>query len=432
MTTNAISGWLLAGQAFRLSTGALHHQREAVINALKSPETREHRVQFYDSDHFLVRTAFEFVESARRSGHAVILIAGNGHLEALQRMLHAQDTAEGHTAPHECVFLDANETLARFMQQGHPDAQRFDALVDGLIRKASGNGRWPVSIFSEWVGTLYASGQGEAAIRVEQLWERQVQHYPMRVLCAYPMSAFAEPGHDAAFQHICAMHGQVNPLERVWDIHELAELHRVVAQLQQRANALEAELSRQRDAGQIAASQDSKIAAMAAARAEFERLASQDPLTGLSNRRIFNDRLTHAVARAARDGTSLALIFIDIDAFKAVNDTYGHAAGDQLLKQVAARLSLCARSADTVSRWGGDEFGIITEDTDEQRAGVLMQRIEAALESPFDISGKPMVMRASLGLCLYPEQASDMEALLHNADAAMYRAKRRGRDAAGA
>jgi diguanylate cyclase (GGDEF)-like protein len=392
---------------------------------------REHRVQFYDSDTFLVKTAFEFVESAQRAGNAVIVCATREHLGALQAML----AMHGHAMPpqdrDDIVFLETRETLARLLVDGQPQPQRFDELAGDLVRRMSHNGSRPLSVFGDLAGELCAGGHSGAALCLEQLWERLAQRCPLDLLCAYPMSAFAARAQNDAFERVCGAHTHVKPIEHLCDAQKHDEVNRRVALLQQRARALENEFLRRDDAAWLSAAQNERIAALAAARAEFEKLASEDPLTGLFNRRVFNDRLAHAVERATRTGASLALIFIDIDDFKLINDTYGHAAGDHLLKQVAARLSLCARAADTVCRWGGDEFGIITEESDAARASVLMQRIEQALAVPFDIRGKAMAVVASAGLCLYPDEADDMETLIQNADAAMYRAKRNGKAGAG-
>ena len=395
-------------------------------------------MQLYDNDGFLTTAACAFIRAAPRAASAVIVIASREHLQALRAALAADGMPP--VEPDGVLLVEAQAALAAFMREGRPDAQRFDEMMAGLLREASRqtspetafDSAAPVSVFSELVGLLYAGGNSEAAMRLEQLWECQVCDRSLRLLCAYPMSAFADQAHSEAFQRICALHSRVDPLERLWGIGDLDDLHRLVAQLQQRASALEAEVNRRRDAEWTAAMHDKRVAAMASVSAQLEKLASEDTLTGLANRRVFNDRLTHAVERAARTGTALALIFIDLDDFKCINDTYGHAAGDHLLKQVAARLTLCARAADTVCRWGGDEFGIITEDADAERAGVLMRRIELALAAPFDIRGKSMTVSASLGLCLYPHEAADADALVHNADAAMYRAKRNGKGAAAA
>lgn len=156
--------------------------------------------------------------------------------------------------------------------------------------------------------------------------------------------------------------------------------------------------------------------------------ASYDALTGLPNRALFLDRLEHAVAAARRQKFTLGLMFIDLDGFKAVNDTLGHEAGDQLLKGAGQRLRSCVRESDTVARLGGDEFTVIMEGV-EGRAGaaVVAQRVIDTLEVPFDLDGKPGHVSASIGIALLPDDAADSEELLRNADTAMYAAKGRGK-----
>jgi diguanylate cyclase (GGDEF)-like protein len=394
------------------------------MGAMTVPNLFEHRVQFYDSDAFMAKTAYDYIERARRSGNGVIVIATREHLESLQAMRQSGPGTPWRGGAEDCIFLDARETLAAFMVDGLPDPQRFDELVGALLHRVSRNGSRSVSAFGECAGLLCAEGNVEAALRLEQFWERIAQRHPLSLLCAYPMSAFADRGHSPAFQRICAVHSHVNPVESLHAVNDPDALYRAVALLQQRANALDSELRRRRNIEGIPASQSTQVATLDAARAELEKLAGQDALTGLPNRRVFDDRLLHAVERATRAGSSLALIFIDIDGFKAVNDNLGHAAGDHLLKQFAARLSLCARTADTVCRWGGDEFAVITEESDAEQACVLMQRIERALRVPFDLLGTEIRVSASLGLSLFPDDAADAQALMHNADVAMYHAKR--------
>jgi diguanylate cyclase (GGDEF)-like protein len=383
-----------------------------------------HRVQFYDSDAFLVKTVFEFFEPAWRAGDGVIVIATHEHREAIQAMRRHGTGGAQRSGADNSVFLDACETLATFMVDGMPDERRFNEVVGGLMRQVSHNSSRQVSAFGEMVAVLYAEGNRQAAVRLEQLWENLAQHYRFDLLCAYPLSAFPDDGHRHAFQCICAAHSHVNPIERLDANHEPDALHRTIALLQQRANALESELRRRREIERVLKMQNERIADMVSQQAELEHLAGQDALTGLSNRRVFTDRLDHAVERATRTGNPLALIFIDLDNFKALNDTYGHAAGDYLLKQVAARLSLCVRTADTVCRWGGDEFAVITEDADAEQAGVLMQRIVLALGDAFVLGDRSIEVSASVGLSLFPDDAADTQALVNNADTAMYCAKR--------
>lgn len=389
-----------------------------------------HRVQFYDNDAFLVQAVVDFVRPARQAGEGVLVIATPERLGRLQTLLGDAPAEMRRDGPDAFVVLDARDTLATFMVGGMPNERRFLDVVGGLIRQLSDHGRRPVRAFGEMVALLYTDGNVEGAARLEALWDKLAANHRLRLLCAYPMSAFPDAGHRRAFECICAAHSHVEPMEA--DLADLAdnadnavdELHRTVALLRQRANALDTELSRRHGVEQVLALQSARIAALQSVQAELENLAGQDALTGLSNRRIFTDRLEHAVERATRTGSSLALIYIDLDDFKTLNDTHGHEAGDQLLKQVAARLGQCVRTADTVSRWGGDEFAVITEDSDALQAGVLLQRIVAALGEACDLDGAAVDVSASVGLCLFPDDAADAQALVQQADAAMYRVKR--------
>jgi diguanylate cyclase (GGDEF)-like protein/PAS domain S-box-containing protein len=163
-----------------------------------------------------------------------------------------------------------------------------------------------------------------------------------------------------------------------------------------------------------------------------ERLSAlvyRDPLTGLPNRRLFEDRLAIALAQAHRYRHRLAVIFVDLDRFKQVNDTFGHSAGDSLLKAVAERLTSCVREGDTVARLSGDEFTLLLPGIHyaEDLAAISRKLVEA-LRRPFRIDGHDVRVTASGGISLYPEDGEGAETLLKSADTAMYRAKERGRD----
>ncbi len=158
-------------------------------------------------------------------------------------------------------------------------------------------------------------------------------------------------------------------------------------------------------------------------------LAQYDALTDLPNRGLFRDRIERAMVQARRSGRSAAVLFIDLDRFKDVNDTLGHATGDKLLQQVAARLGECIRTGDTIGRFGGDEFGVILGDLAKQSdAGVVSEKINATLARPFELDGHSTFISGSVGIALYPADAADPETLSKNADAAMYRAKELGRN----
>jgi diguanylate cyclase (GGDEF)-like protein/PAS domain S-box-containing protein len=162
--------------------------------------------------------------------------------------------------------------------------------------------------------------------------------------------------------------------------------------------------------------------------AKIWKQANYDYLTGLPNRPLLHDRLTHAVARSDRSGLALALIFIDLDFFKEVNDSFGHDMGDELLRQAAQRLSAVVRATDTVARLGGDEFVMLLGDV--RSADVthrVCRAILACLEEPFILGAAQTTISASVGVALYPEDAQDATTLLQLADLAMYASKDKGR-----
>jgi diguanylate cyclase (GGDEF)-like protein/PAS domain S-box-containing protein len=152
--------------------------------------------------------------------------------------------------------------------------------------------------------------------------------------------------------------------------------------------------------------------------------ALHDPLTGLANRTLLRDRLEQALARSARETLPTGVLFIDLDNFKAVNDRFGHAAGDAVLAALAERLRTAVRPADTVARLGGDEFIVVCEDVDCDAATALGRRMEEAIRRPLAVGGTEYELSASIGIALGRE---DPEALLAGADAAVYRAKAAGR-----
>jgi diguanylate cyclase (GGDEF)-like protein/PAS domain S-box-containing protein len=158
-------------------------------------------------------------------------------------------------------------------------------------------------------------------------------------------------------------------------------------------------------------------------------LAYHDSLTGLPNRLLFRDRLRLAVVQAHRAGQKLAVLFIDLDRFKTVNDSLGHALGDRVLQTVAARLLASVREGDTVSRVGGDEFILILPGVERPlQVARVAEKIGAALKEPLRLDGHELVVTTSMGISVYPDDGEDAETLIQNADAAMYRAKEHGRN----
>jgi diguanylate cyclase (GGDEF)-like protein len=193
----------------------------------------------------------------------------------------------------------------------------------------------------------------------------------------------------------------------------LAEVNANLEQrIQRRTRALEDEVARRKSLEE-----------------ELRRLAEYDSLTDLPNRRLFEDRLQQAAKIAERTGNSLAVLFIDLDRFKEINDQWGHEAGDELLALVAQRLRGCVRSSDTVARFGGDEFcALLVNAGDRTAVEAVAGKVLARLAEPFELARGGVRISASIGIVAFPDRDLKWEELLHKADTAMYRVKRAGRD----
>ena len=162
---------------------------------------------------------------------------------------------------------------------------------------------------------------------------------------------------------------------------------------------------------------------------QIEYQAYHDALTGLANRRLFQEHLSLALALAQRRRRPVAVLFLDLDHFKIVNDSLGHTVGDALLQEVAVRLRSAVREGDTVARVGGDEFTIVLQDvSDREDAEMMAKRVLRTIAQPFDVSEHRLYVTTSIGITLYPDDGDDAETLLKNADSAMYRAKAEGRN----
>ncbi len=172
----------------------------------------------------------------------------------------------------------------------------------------------------------------------------------------------------------------------------------------------------------------SDISAIKSSQRKIEFMATHDELTGLPNRGLLMDRLKHSISRARREHHKLAVLFIDLDNFKVINDSLGHDVGDLLLKEAASRLQQCVRDSDTLARLGGDEFVILLVPIDLNEINAVATRIVDYLAASFPIRDHHLHVSASIGISLYPEDGEDSGTLLKNADTAMYRSKERGRN----
>jgi diguanylate cyclase (GGDEF)-like protein len=161
----------------------------------------------------------------------------------------------------------------------------------------------------------------------------------------------------------------------------------------------------------------------------LQRLALYDPLTDLPNRALLADRVESALAAARRESSRFAVLYVDVDGFKAANDLHGHSLGDRLLVEIAARLVRCLRATDTVCRLGGDEFAILLHQVVlPDDPATVATKIQDCLSQPYAIDDLRLQLTASIGFAVHPDDGETFEALLNRADEAMYRAKRNGGD----
>ncbi len=217
------------------------------------------------------------------------------------------------------------------------------------------------------------------------------------------------------------------------NLGRLVERHMADAALVAARRAAEREAAEAREAKRqietANAALQNEMAARATTQSRLAHLASHDPLTTLPNRTLFSERLTHHMDMAHRQGQRLALLYVDLDNFKDVNDMLGHAAGDILLQLVSARIKGELRVGETVARMGGDEFAILQGALDDAtQARSLAERLITVLSAAFEIDGKQVFIGASIGITLFPDDGDAAELLHRNADMAMYRAKSDGRN----
>lgn len=235
------------------------------------------------------------------------------------------------------------------------------------------------------------------------------------------------------------LRGEVSRLHaEIANLHqEIATMHATAASARQEAAGRAAESAmaeaqlREANERLVVATVDAQTMTEAAehATAQMSYMAEHDFLTGLPNRALLTERLALAVAFAERHRKRVALMFLDLDHFKHINDSLGHAVGDQLLQATAKRLTACVRHSDTVSRQGGDEFVVLLTEIDSaQDAAVMAEKLIATMAEPHLIGEHRLLVTLSIGISIYPDDGADVDTLLRHADTAMYHAKRSGRN----
>jgi diguanylate cyclase (GGDEF)-like protein len=381
----------------------------------------EHTVQFYEDDTFLIKGLSDYVGSALSAGDRAIAIATGDHLSRLEKSLKERGLldAEGHATHGRYIRLDADLALPLFMENGLPDEMRFRDTIGNVILEATEDHHGRLFVFAEMVALLRAHPRSplsppvkhDAASHVERYFNNLLTRFSFTLLCAYPLSAFPSADDMGTFHEVCALHTDVLPAESYDPNTQHETLQRTIAFLQQQAYALGREVH------------DRQLVEQAL------REVNVDRLTGLPNRNVFQDRLDLDIKKSQRSGLPLALLFIDLDHFKEINDTRGHEAGDMLLKAVGRRLQGHVRDSDTVARLGGDEFTITLADLHDMASVTdIAQKLCDDLSRPFMVGDEMTYISASIGITIYPRDATNASELLRNADQAMYRSKERGRN----
>jgi diguanylate cyclase (GGDEF)-like protein len=300
-----------------------------------------------------------------------------------------------------------------------PDETLFMRVIGGMIADVAARHQGRIRVFGEMVAilcgeqreVLRSEGKHAAAIQVEKCFDKLLKQQPFSLLCGYPMAAFPREEDAKAFHQICGLHSSVIPTEEYNASAGTDHIYRTIASLQQKAFSLVTEVN------------ERLLIEQALREVNF------DKLTGLPNRSVLQDRLLMEIRKAHRDKKSLALLFIDLDHFKEINDTLGHHTGDTLLMQMAERLTRSIRENDTVARLGGDEFTVILSEIDDVSiAGQVAEHILQNLTEPFRLGTDIAYVSASIGITLCPQDGDTVAELLRNADQAMYAAKSQGRN----
>ncbi len=337
-------------------------------------------------------------------------LAPTSELEALERELLGEAQDASALPPHQ-----------RFELQS---AHQGEAAVE-LVARACSEGR-PYTL--AFVDVRMPPGI-DGIETVARMW--CVDPHLQVVICsAYSDHTFAdivsELGHSDG---LLVLRKPFEAIEVLQAAHALSQKWTISHQLRERLMDLEAIVQRRTSALEQAVRElREEVEQRRRAEAEARYVATHDALTGIPNRHLLREALGRALSRARRRGTYASVLLLDLDNFKEVNDTYGHAAGDELLKEVARRLRSCVRECDMVARMGGDEFVLLLEDLAQaEEASLVAARVVESCKKPFLVAGENVHTPASIGIAMFPTDCGDGETLLKVADVAMYEAKTEGR-----
>jgi len=364
----------------------------------------DHLVSFYETDEILVDTVANFVLSSLRDGDAAIVVATAAHRREFESALKQGGMYVAPAAREDrYIALDADDVLSRFMVDGHPNARLFTQTI-GAVMDCASAGERTMRVYGEMIALLWDDGDLASAQALEALWNDFAAVRDCALLCAYPMRSFDDEGSAAALEPSCDQHTNVISSEAYSLLPDAAQQSRAIARMQQENVALQAEVVRLKVQQEVLA-----------------ELAYVDSLTGLGNRRAFDLHLEREWALTQRDGIDSYVVVADLDRLKLLNDTHGHAAGDQVLRQFARALREAARSTDILARIGGDEFAVLLVRCDERAAHSFMARLREAMGKRN--WGAVKQVDVSLGHASLHESTSPAKAL-NRADSAMYARKR--------
>lgn len=341
---------------------------------------------------------------------------------AVEILIHPAGPA-GADGRRSCLIhrLDGTHRAADLVQSGDPAQEAVLVVQDRKAAREDGYpARLAAAIFAATDEAMLITDEREIILSVNPAFERVTGYHAAETVGRTPRM-LSSGHHDPAFyaEMWATLHRHGHWHGEIWNRRKSGELY-----------AQRITLSILRDPegrviNYVAVFNDITDSKREADR--MRRLANHDSLTRLPNRVLLHDRLDQALSQAARDGASLAVLFLDLDGFKKVNDSQGHLMGDRVLEAVAERLCGCVRESDTIARLGGDEFVILLPDVKSGAdAEKLAEKLLAVLSRPFVFAEGEAAVGASIGIATYPRDGEDGEALLAAADQAMYRAKRKG------